>query len=95
MIRDSGVKFALISDHPVILQRNLFLTTRHFMRFGASREECISYLTSRPAEILGLNDLGTIEEGKLASFSVWEGDPFTFEGHPKLVIGEGRTVYSE
>ncbi|MGP6206897.1 amidohydrolase family protein [Cuniculiplasma sp. SKW3] len=95
MIRDSGVKFALISDHPVILQRNLFLTTRHFMRFGASREECISYITSRSAEILGLTDLGTIENGKLASFSVWEGDPFSFQGHPKLVIWEGKTLYSE
>ncbi len=95
MVRDSGIVFALISDHPVILQRNLFLTTRHFMRFGVSREECISYITSRPAQILGLDDLGTIEKGKLASFSVWEGDPFSFEGYPKLVIGEGKTLHSE
>ena len=95
LLQNSGIRFALISDHPVILQRNLFLTTRHFMRFGATREQCISYLTSRPAEILGLSDLGTIEPEKLASFSVWNGDPFSMGSYPKLVIGEGKELLSE
>ena len=95
LLQNSGIRFALISDHPVILQRNLFLTTRHFMRFGATKEQCISYLTSRPAEILGLTDLGTLEPEKLASFSVWSGDPFSMESYPKVVIGEGKELLSE
>ena len=95
LLQNSGIRFALISDHPVILQRNLFLTTRHFMRFGATKEQCISYLTSRPAEILGLTDLGTLEPEKLASFSVWSGDPFSMESYPKLVIGEGKELLHE
>ncbi len=95
LLQNSGIRFALISDHPVILQRNLFLTTRHFMRFGATKEQCISYLTSRPAEILGLTDLGTLEPEKLASFSVWSGDPFSMESYPKLVIGEGKELLRE
>ncbi len=95
LLQNSGIRFALISDHPVILQRNLFLTTRHFMRFGATKEQCISYLTSRPAEILGLTDLGTLEPEKLASFSLWSGDPFSMESYPKLVIGEGKELLHE
>ncbi len=92
LVQKSGVRFALISDHPVILQRTLFLTTRHFMRFGATKEECVSYVTSRPAQILGLDKLGTIEKGKLASFSVWNKDPFQFDAYPNMVFGEGKTL---
>ena len=95
LVKNSGVRFALISDHPVILQRNLFLTTRHFMRFGASKEECISYVSSRPAQILGLDNLGTVEPGKLASFSIWNKDPFELDAYPAMVFGEGKLVHSE
>lgn len=95
LVQKSGVKFALISDHPVILQRDLFLTTRHFLRFGATKEQCISYVSSRPAEILGLDNLGTIEKGKLASFSVWNNDPFVLGSYPKIVFGEGKIVHQE
>ena len=42
LVQKSGARFALISDHPVILQRTLFLTTRHLMRFGATKEQCIA-----------------------------------------------------
>ncbi|MGP6293530.1 amidohydrolase family protein [Caldiplasma sukawensis] len=94
-LQKSKIKFALISDHPVILQRTLFLTTRHFMRYGASKEQCISYLTSRPAEILGLNNLGSIETGKLASFSIWNKDPFLLDSYPKVVVGEGKFLVEE
>lgn len=92
LVQKSGVRFALISDHPVILQRTLFLTTRHFMRFGATKEDCISYVTSKPAQILGLDRLGTIEKGKFASFSVWNKDPFQLDAYPKMVFGEGKTL---
>ena len=94
-VQNSGVRFALISDHPVILQRTLFLTTRHFMRFGATKEQCISYVSSKPAEILGLDDLGTVEKGKLASFSVWNKDPFELDAYPTMVFGEGNLVHQE
>ncbi len=95
LVQNSGVRFALISDHPVILQRNLFLTTRHFMRFGATREQCISYVSSMPAKILGLDNLGTVETGKLASFSIWNKDPFELDAFPTLVLGEGKIVHQE
>lgn len=92
LIYESGVEFSLMSDHPVILQRNLFLTLRHFLRVGASKKECISYLTSKPASILGLDDIGTLEKGKKASLTVWNGDPFSLESYASTVIGEGKTL---
>jgi imidazolonepropionase-like amidohydrolase len=65
------------------------------MRFGATKEQCVSYVSSRPAEILGLKDLGTVEKGKLASFSLWTKDPFEMDAYPKMVFGEGKIVHEE
>jgi len=86
--------FGLMTDHPVVLQRNLFLQLRFFRRFGMSKAECISIITSANARILGIdNILGTVEKGKLASLIVWNGDPFSLESYPITVIAEGEIVY--
>lgn len=85
----------MVSDHPVILQRNMFLTMRHFLRFGMSKETAISKLTSEPAAILNINGLGHIKKGYTSSFSVWTGDPFSLESHPSVVFAEGEIVHSE
>lgn len=92
LVMDSGIQFCMMSDHPVILQRTMFLTMRHFMKFGMSRKEVISKLTSEPAEILGLKELGHISEGYLASFTVWDKEPFEIDAQAKLVVGEGKEV---
>jgi len=88
--------FGLMSDHPVTLQRNIYLQLRFFRRFGMSRPQCISLLTLNNARILGVDDrLGTIEKGKWASMIVWSGDPFSLESYPTTVIGEGKTLHVE
>ncbi|PSO06392.1 imidazolonepropionase [Candidatus Marsarchaeota G2 archaeon BE_D] len=91
----SGIKFCMMSDHPVLLQRNMFYTLRHFMRFGLKREHAISKLTKEAAEIIGAKDLGQVRGGYKASLVVWSGDPFNVESYPKLVVGEGRIVHQE
>ena len=91
----SGVKFSMMSDHPVILQRNIFLTMRHFLRFGMEKSEAISKLTSEAAEILGVSNLGSIKPGFLPSMVLWNEDPFSMTSHPVRVIAEGDIVYDE
>jgi len=93
---DSQAKFALISDHPVVLARNLHLQLRYFIMFGYSEEKAISLITKEPAEILGIDDiLGTIEPRKWASLIVWDKSPFYLGAKPKAVIGEGRVLYEK
>ncbi|MEM4699655.1 MAG: amidohydrolase [Candidatus Nezhaarchaeales archaeon] len=88
--------YGLMSDHPSVLQRNLFLQLRFFRRFGLSKEECLSLITLRNAQILGVDDvLGALEPGKWASFTVWSGDPFSLDAYPILVVGEGRELHKE
>ncbi|AKA48985.1 imidazolonepropionase [uncultured archaeon] len=91
----SGINFGLMSDHPVILQRNMFYTLRHFMRFGLTRENAISKVTSETARIIGADGIGSVKNGFKASLVLWNGDPFSLDGHPSLVVGEGNVVYED
>jgi imidazolonepropionase-like amidohydrolase len=92
----SDAKFSVMSDHPVILQRNIFYTLRHLLRFGLSKSQAISKITKEPAEIIGVQDnLGQVKPGSKASMVVWNDDPFSLTSHPILVIAEGKIVYEE
>lgn len=59
IVRNSSMKLIKsMGDHPVILQRNLFYTLRHLLRFGLSKSDCISKITKEPAEIIGIDYIG-------------------------------------
>ncbi len=91
---DSGVRFGLMTDHPVILQRTLLLTLRWFLRAGLSKQQALEIITRSNAEILGVDDvLGTLEPGKWASFLCWNGDPFSLESYPVAIYAEGKLIY--
>jgi imidazolonepropionase-like amidohydrolase len=74
----SAAKFSLMSDHPVILQRNMFYTLRHLLRFNLSKAKAISKITKEPAEIIGVdNIIGQVKPGSKASMIIWNDDPFS------------------
>jgi imidazolonepropionase-like amidohydrolase len=89
----SGAKFSVMSDHPVTLQRNLFYSLRHLLRFGLSRAQAISKITREPAEIIGAQNIGEVRQGFKASLVVWSGDPFSLASYPTLVVAEGDIVH--
>ncbi len=92
---DSGVKFAVMSDHPIVLQRNLYLQLRLLRRLGLTKEQCISKITKEAAEILKMQGLGTLEKGKHASFVCWNGDVFDMDSYPVVVYAEGKRIVEE
>ncbi len=93
---DSGVKFGLMTDHPVTPARQLFLHTRWFLRQGLSKQGAIELVSRQNAEILGIqSELGTLEKGKWASFVCWNGDPFQLSSYPTAIYGEGEIRYAE
>jgi len=90
----SGVKFGLMTDHPIILQRTLLLTLRWFLRAGLSKQQALEIITRSNAEILGVDDvIGTLEPDKWASVVCWNGDPFSLESYPVAVYAEGQLIY--
>jgi imidazolonepropionase-like amidohydrolase len=93
---DSGVEFGLMTDHPVSLSRDLFLQCRWFTRAGLSKQQAIELVSRQNARILGIDKfLGTLEKGKWASFTCWNGDPFDITSYPQIVYGEGKVVFND
>jgi len=91
---DSGVKYGLMTDHPVIPARNLLLQTRWFIRAGLSKQQAVELISRNNAEILGIDQmLGTLQKGRWASFVCWNGDPFDLTRYPVAVFAEGAKVY--
>jgi imidazolonepropionase-like amidohydrolase len=82
---------AIMSDHPVVLQRNLMLQLRFFMMYGMRFEEAIKLITSNPAKVVGI-EAGEVKVGKLASLVAWSDEPFVLGSHPVMVIAEGEVV---
>jgi imidazolonepropionase-like amidohydrolase len=93
---ESGVKYGLMTDHPVTPARQLFIQTRWFTRAGLNKQQAIELVSRKNAEILGIDKmLGTLEKGKWASFTCWNGDPFDLTTYPLAVFGEGELLFSE
>ncbi len=95
-LMDSGVEYGLMTDHPVTLARQLFMQTRWFTRMGLTKQQAVELVSRKNAEILGIDKmLGTLEKGKWASFTCWNGDPFDMTTYPLAVYGEGKRLHSE
>jgi imidazolonepropionase-like amidohydrolase len=91
---NSGVKYGLMSDHPVTPARNLLMQTRWFIRAGLSKQQAIELISRCNAEILGVDRmLGTLRKDRWASFVCWNGDPFDLTKYPVAVFAEGSQVY--
>lgn len=93
LLLDSKAHFGLMTDHPVIHSTALRDSLKYFLIAGASHEEALSIITSRNAEVLGIDSwLGKIKQGYLASLLVWSTDPLHLSAMPQVVIGEGEVL---
>jgi imidazolonepropionase-like amidohydrolase len=91
----SGVKYGLMTDHPVVPSRQLLMQTRWFIRAGLGKQAAVELVSRLNAEILGIDKtLGTLEKGKWSSFICWNGDPFDMTRYPEAVYGEGNLLYA-
>ncbi|GHC67500.1 amidohydrolase [Streptomyces flavofungini] len=78
-ILDAGGLVALGTDQPLVpIGLSLHLGLRALHRGGLSPVEALRTVTVLPARLFGVaDDLGTVEEGKIADLTVVDGDPFT------------------
>lgn len=79
---DAGIPFALTSSE--LKERSSFAKNlRRAVEQGLSEEDALAGLTTIPAEYLGLEEqIGTIDEGKIANLTVVDGS--YFEGDPQV-----------
>ncbi|MFH1940750.1 MAG: amidohydrolase family protein [bacterium] len=90
VLYQSGVKFAFTSaglKKPEDFLKNVAKTVEH----GLPKEEALKALTINPAEIFGVADqVGSIEEGKIANLIVTTGELFDEKTRVKYVFVDGK-----
>lgn len=59
---------------------------------GLTHAQALASITSAPAKIFGMTDLGTLEAGKRADVVVWDGDPLELSSAPVAVYIDGKPV---
>ncbi len=90
-LRDAGVHFCLITDHPVIPLYSLILTASLASKAGLTDREALRAVTLSAAEHLGLQyRLGSIKPGKDADLVLWDGDPLDSRSQAVMTLIDGE-----
>ncbi|MDR0929898.1 MAG: amidohydrolase [Oscillospiraceae bacterium] len=93
ILHRAGVRFALMTDHPVIPLQYLFLSAALAVREGRPEREALKAITLNGAWATGLSDrLGSLEAGKDADFALYDGHPLDARIAPRQVYVNGVLV---
>ncbi len=92
----AGVKFCIMTDHPVIPIQHLPICAGFVAKEGMSEMEALKAITINAAEILGIDDrVGSLEAGKDADIVIFDGHPFNTTSKVETVLIDGEVVYKK
>ncbi|MEX1377097.1 MAG: amidohydrolase [Eubacteriales bacterium] len=95
VLNDAGVKFAMMTDHPVIPLYALPICAAISVREGLDEMEALKSITINAAEIVGIEDrVGSLEVGKDADIAIYNGNPLEIKTKAVKVFVDGNVVYS-
>jgi imidazolonepropionase-like amidohydrolase len=93
ILSDNKVKFAIMTDHPVICIEDTLLQVGRFVREGLDELEGLRAVTRYAAEINEIGDrVGSIEVGKDADILIWSHHPLHHLAKPEYVFINGEIV---
>lgn len=91
---DAGIRFAMITDHPVIPQHYLSVCIALAVREGLPEDEALRAITINAAEITGIADrVGSLAVGKDADIAVFSGHPLDFRARCLLTLINGKIAH--
>ncbi|MGE5577417.1 MAG: amidohydrolase [Syntrophothermus sp.] len=94
VLYEAGIKFALMTDHPVIPVQYLPLAAALAVREGLPEDVAMRSITLSAAEIIGVADrIGSIEAGKDADLVIWSRLPLDPQARAEKVFVDGALVY--
>ncbi|MBS4538100.1 amidohydrolase [Clostridium sp. D2Q-11] len=95
VLHEAGVKFAIMTDAPVIPLDRLALCAAWAVNAGLDEEEALRAITINAAEILGVEDrIGSIEKGKDADIVIFDGHPLRdISAKAAVTIIDGKIVH--
>ena len=90
LLNKAGIKFAIMTDHPVIPIEYLPMCAGLAVKSGLSIEEGLKAITINAAKILGLQHrIGSIEKGKDADIAIYDGNPMEIFTNTLYTIIDG------
>ncbi len=96
VLKDNGVSFAIMTDHPVIPLENTLTQVGLFVREGLDELTALRAVTIESAKLNQIEHLvGSIEVGKDADIVIWNGHPLHYMTKPSYVILNGEVVVSQ
>jgi len=96
VLHEAGVKFAFITDHPVIPIDMLIVSAAMACKAGLPKDAAYRALTISAAEICGVNkNIGSIESGKDADLVIWDREPLDFDSNVERTYIDGKCVYKK
>ncbi|MFD3158363.1 amidohydrolase [Haloimpatiens sp. FM7330] len=94
VLNDAGVKFAIMTDHPVIPVHYLPLCAALSVKEGLDEDTALRAITINPAEILGIdNRVGSLEVGKDADIVIFDKHPLDVQAKTNYVFIDGKVVF--
>lgn len=94
VLKDNGVKVAIITDHPVTPIQYLPICAGLAAKEGLGIEESLKAITINAAEICGIaHRVGSIEVGKDADIAIFSGNPMEVFTETLFTLIEGNIVY--
>lgn len=96
VLRDHGVKVAIITDHPVTPIQYLSICAGLAAKEGLGIEEALKTITINAAEVCGVADrVGSLEIGKDADIAIFSGNPMEVFTDTLYTIIDGKVVYKK
>jgi imidazolonepropionase-like amidohydrolase len=93
-LAEAGVRFAIMTDHPVVPIQYLAASAALVVRGGLSVDHALRAVTIDAARVLGLDKrLGSIETGKDADIVVLNGHPLDIISRVEHVFINGKKVF--
>ncbi len=94
ILEKAGLKFAMMTDHPVIPIQYITVCAALAVREGLSEETALRAITINAAELTGIADqVGSLEPGKDADIAVFSGNPLDFRTKAEAVFINGKRIY--
>ncbi len=94
ILSKSGMKVAIMTDHPCVPVQHLCLCASIAVKEGMEPKEALKAITINAAEIVGISDrVGSIEKGKDADIVIFDGNPLELMSKVQKTIINGKVVY--
>lgn len=94
VLHRAGIRFAIMTDHPVIPLQYLFLSAALAVREGLPERDALMAITRNAAWTIGLEDrLGSLAPGRDADFALYDGHPLDARVNARQVYVDGKLVH--